>query len=74
MFKDFFLKKMLDSQLKNVPEEQRQKVIEMISQNPDFFNKIAEEVKKEVDAGKNQMSATMEVVQRHKSELEGLLK
>lgn len=69
MLKDFFMKKMVESQMKGIPEEQKQKVLEMVSKNPEFFSKIAEEVKKEMDNGKDQMSATMEVVSKYKEEL-----
>lgn len=67
------MKKMLESQLKNIPEEQKEKVLEMVSNNPEFFDKIAEEVKKEIEAGKDQMSATMGVVSRYKEELRKLI-
>lgn len=73
MLKDFFMKKMVESQMKGIPEEQKQKVLEMVSKNPEFFNKIAEEVKKEIDNGKDQMSATIEVVSRYKEELKKIL-
>ena len=63
---------MLESQLKNVPGEQKEKVLGMISKNPDFFNKIAEEVKKEMDNGKDQMSATMEVISKYKEDFKKL--
>ncbi len=71
--KDFFMKKMLEKQLKDLPADQREKMIAVISKNPEFFQKIAEEIKKEEKAGKNQMAATMEVMRKHQGELQKIM-
>ncbi len=69
MIKDFFLKKMLESQLKNIPADQREKIMGAISNNSDFFHKIAEDVQKEMSSGRNQMTAVMSVIEKHREEL-----
>ncbi|MFZ2522499.1 MAG: hypothetical protein WAZ44_02630 [Minisyncoccia bacterium] len=71
--KSFFMRKMLSSQLKGVPEAQQEKLVGMVEKNPDFFQKIAIEVQEEMKKGKDQMSATMEVVKRHESELKNIM-
>lgn len=63
------MRKMLERQLKGVPKEEQEKMINMISKNPEFFQKIAVEVKAKMDGGKDQMAATMEVMQKHQEEL-----
>ncbi len=73
MFKDFFIKKMLESQMKNIPAEQREKIIKAISDNPEFFTKLAEEIKKEMDSGKNQMAAIMAVLPKYQDELRKMM-
>ncbi len=60
---------MLERQLKGVPKEDQEKMISMISDNPEFFQKIAEEIKSKMDSGQDQMKATMEVMKRHQEEL-----
>lgn len=73
MFKEFFIKKMLESQLKNVPQEQKEKILKAVSENPEFFTKLAEDVKKEMDSGKGQMEAVMAVLPKYKDELGKLM-
>jgi 2-oxo-4-hydroxy-4-carboxy--5-ureidoimidazoline (OHCU) decarboxylase len=72
MIKNFLLKKMMESKMKDVPPAERDKALEMIEKNPDLFTTIAKEVKIEMDKGKDQMAATMEVMQRHQAELQKL--
>jgi len=67
--KTFLMRKMLASKLKGVPQDEQDKLFEMIEKNPDFFQKIGLEVQEEMKKGKDQMSATMEVVKRHELEL-----
>ena len=73
MFQNFFIKKMLESQLKNVPAEQKEKIMKAISDNPEFFAKLAEDVKKEMDSGKNQMAAVMAVLPKYQDELRKIM-
>ena len=68
------LKKMLDSQLKQVQPEQREMILNAISENPDLFKKIAEEVQAKIKEGKDQQSVAMEVMMSHQAELQKVLK
>ncbi|MCI5108446.1 MAG: hypothetical protein MRY49_01200 [Candidatus Pacebacteria bacterium] len=67
------MKKMLDKQLKGVPEDQKEKIITAISKNPQLFQKIGKEVQEEMKAGKDQMQSTMSVMHKYQSELKDLL-
>ncbi len=71
--KTFLMKKMLASKLKGVPQAEQDKLFSMIEKNPDFFQKIGVEVQEEMKKGKDQMAATMEVMQRHQDELKKLM-
>ena len=64
----------MKSQLKNVPKEQQEKIMELIDKNPEFFTQLAEKVKKKIDSGKPQMAAMMEVMQEHKAELQDMMR
>lgn len=70
--KDFLLKKMLATKMKGLPQEEQDKVLSMLQKNPELFQKIASEVQVEMSKGKDQMSATTEVVKRYESELKNL--
>lgn len=73
MIKEFLMRKMLERQLKNVPKEDQDKMIGMISKNPELFQKIAAEVKVKMDNEKmDQMKATMEVMKNYENELRAL--
>jgi predicted DNA-binding protein len=71
--KNFLMRKMVQSKMKNVPPEQQEKILAMIEKNPDFFQKIALEVQEKVKQGKDQMAATMEVMTKYQSDLNGML-
>ena len=73
MLKNFLMKRMIKSQMKNVPVDQQAKILSMVEKNPELFQKIAKEVQTEMKSGKNQMAATIEVMKRHQNELKGLM-
>ncbi len=73
-FKDLLLKKMLKSQLKGVPEDQQEKIIQAVEKNPKLFSDIAAEVQEKIKGGMDQQSATMQVMMSHRAELQELMK
>ncbi len=74
LFKNFLLRKTLEAKMKDVPEAERQALLSLMEQNPDFFKKIGEEVQKRVKAGQSEMAATMVVMREHQAELRKLMK
>ena len=68
------LKTMLKKQLKGVPEAQQDMIVSAVEKNPKLFEDIAQEVQELTKQGKDQMSATMEVMRKHQSELQSLMK
>lgn len=73
MIKEFLMKKMLEKQLKALPKDQQEKIMKMVTENPDLFTKIAKEVEQEVKSGKEQTSAAMLVFSRHKAEIQKVM-
>ena len=72
--KEMLMKKMLKSQMKGVPEAEQDKMIKIVTENPELFQKIGMEVQAKMkEDGKDQMTATMEVMQSHQDELKGIL-
>jgi len=72
--KSFLLKHALKSQLKGMPEAQQDMIIMAVEKNPELFEKIAREVQELTKQGRDQMSATMEVMRKHQSELQEAMK
>lgn len=70
---NFLMRKMLQSKLKGVPQEEQDKIISMVEKNPELFQKIAQEAQEKMKSGKDQMSAMMEVMQKYQSELKSLM-
>ncbi len=73
-FQNLVVKKLVQSKMKNVPREQQEQFMAMIEKNPDFFQKIAGEIQEKIKQGKDQMGATMEVMQKHQTELQEIMK
>ncbi len=72
MFK-FLMKKLLASQVKNLPKDQQDAILGAFERDPKFFQMLADEIKKEVKAGKNQQTASMLVMMKHKDKLRELM-
>ncbi|MBM2818219.1 MAG: hypothetical protein HW401_809 [Parcubacteria group bacterium] len=72
-FKKFLMKKLLKSKMKDIPEAEQEKMLGAIEKNPDFFQNIAAEVQAKMKEGKDQMTATMEVMQKHQEELKKIM-
>lgn len=72
MFKRFMMKKMMQRQLQGqVSEEEQERLLDMVEQNPELFQKIATEAQQKIKSeGKDQMTAMTEVMQKYQSELQ----
>lgn len=70
---DFLLRQMMKAKMKDVPEAQREQIMQLVTKNPDLFKKIGEEVDRRVKkGGEPQMKATMEVMKKYRKELSEL--
>jgi hypothetical protein len=68
--KQYALKKVLESQMKDAPPEQRKMILEMVDKDPKLFEKIAKEMQEELKKnGNNQMAAAMKVLPKYQKEI-----
>ena len=64
------MKKLLQSQLKNVPPDQQQMIMEMLEKDPALFEKIAKEIQAELKTNNNnQMAAATKVLPKYQKEI-----
>ena len=64
------MKKVLEKQMKDAPEDQKQMVMEMLDKDPKLFEKIAKEMQDELKSnGNNQMAAAQKVLPRYQKEI-----
>ena len=66
------MRKMMESKMKGIPQDQQEKMIAMIEKNPELFQKIALEMQEEMKKGKSEMDAAMAVMPKYKDELQKL--
>ncbi len=72
--KSLAVKKLVQSQMKNVPIEQQQMIIEMLEKKPELFEKIAKEIQAELKTnGNNQMAAAMKVLPKYQAEIASVM-
>lgn len=74
MIKKYVMKKMLERQLKDVPTDQKEMIMQAVEDNPELFEKIGKEIQAETKKGRDQTAVTMEVFRKYQSELQKALK
>lgn len=73
MFKELLMKKLIQSKLGNIPKEQQDKIVAIVTKNPELFQEIAVKIKSQMDSGKDQMKATMSVMEEYKDQIQKLM-
>lgn len=63
------MKAMMSRQLKGMPKDMQEKVLEAVDKNPDFFKKMADEIKERTDKGEDKMMASQAVAMKYQQEL-----
>ena len=72
--KSFAAKKLIQSQMKNVPADQQEMILTMLEKDPALFEKIAKEMQAELKSnGNNQMQAAMKVLPKYQKEIMGAM-
>ncbi len=71
--KDFFIKKMVQAKMKNLPKEQQDMIIALVSENPEFFKKIQNQIEAKKKQGKNEQLAMMQVMRENQAEIQKLV-
>ena len=68
--KEYAVKKMLEKQMKDVPQDQQDMIMEMVQNDPKLFEKVAKEMQEEMkNNGNNQMAAAMKVLPKYQAEI-----
>lgn len=73
MLKEFLMKRAMASQLKDVPEAERNKIIAVVEKNPEFFERIAMEIHEKIKSGVSKEEATVQVLAANQEEMRKLL-
>jgi hypothetical protein len=73
MFKEFLMKKLIQSKLKNLPKKEQELILKLVTKNPKLFEEIAMKIKKKTDAGADQMMATMTVMKEYQGQIQKLM-
>ncbi len=73
MFKEMLMKKLIQSKLGDIPKEQQDKIVAVVTKNPQLFQEIAIKIKSQMDSGKDQMKATMSVMEEYKEQVQKLM-
>jgi len=68
--KDFFVKKLIESKLKGMPEEQKEQIVALVTENPELFEKIGKEIQQKTKEGKSEMAAAMEVMRKYQGDIQ----
>jgi hypothetical protein len=72
--KQYALKKVLESQMKDAPAEQKEMILAMVEKDPELFEKIAKEMQEELKKnGNNQMAAAMKVLPKFQQQILGAM-
>lgn len=67
--KNMALRAMMAKQLKGMPKDMQDKVLSAVEKNPDFFKKMADEIKERTDKGEDKMMASQAVAMKYQQEL-----
>ena len=68
--KNYAVKKMVQSQMKNAPPEQQEMIMAMVEKEPELFQKIAKEIKAEEAKGASQTAAAMKVMPKYSAQIQ----
>lgn len=67
------MRQMMKKQLKSLPEKEQERIMTAIENNPDFFMKIADEIKEKTNGGMGQTEASMSVMRKYQGELQKIM-
>lgn len=67
---NFVMKKMIQRQIKDIPKDQQELIMNLVEQNPELLKTISTEIQAKVKKGVDQQSAMMQVMMDHKDELQ----
>ncbi len=68
------MKQAMKSQLKDIPEDQQQALLDLVERNPEFFENLAKELQEGLATGKDQQTVATEIMSKHKDALAQMMK
>ena len=71
--KDFLVKKLVRAKMKNLPKEQQDMMIALVTDNPEFFKKMQSQIEAKKKQGQNEQLATMQVMRENQAEIQKLM-
>lgn len=72
--RDFFTKMALKKQIGHLPPAQQEAITKAVQENPEFFQKISDEIQnKQKHENKSQLEATMEVMRKYQGDMQKIL-
>ncbi len=66
-------KQAMKSQLKNLPQEQQDKLLAAFEKDPQFFEGMNKQIEERMKQGKGQMEASMQVMRENQDKLRKLM-
>lgn len=64
------MKKMVQRQIKDMPKDQQDMILQLVEKNPQLLKTISDEIKVKTKKGIDQQTAMMQVMMDHKDELQ----
>jgi len=71
--KDFLIKTLVRAKMKNLPQNQQDMLIALVSENPEFFKKIQSQIEAKKKQGQNEQLAMMQVMRENQAEIQKLM-
>ena len=71
--KDFVIKKLVQTKMKGLPKDQQDMIIALVSENPEFFKKIQDQIEVKKKQGQNEQMAMMQVMRENQAEIQKLM-
>ena len=72
MFK-FLTKKVMEAKLKDLPQEQKELIITLMEEHPDFLKKIQKEIKEKKKQGIDEQTASMQVMFKYQKDFQKIM-
>jgi DNA-binding ferritin-like protein len=67
---NFLMKKMVQRQIKDMPKDQQDMIMQLVEENPQLLKTISDEIQVKTKKGIDQQTAMMQVMMDHKDELQ----
>lgn len=64
---------MLQAKLGNLPKDEQERILSVVTKNPELFQEIAMKIKHMMDSGADQNTATMSVMREYQEKIKKLM-